>query len=177
MYSKRRIIQKRAGLAPLGTLSCRECESKLKGKDEYVTYDYEEVVEFPWAMMISCPDTSHKPFYICTVCNNKRSKMATRKQLLRHRYDYHRNSCNRCPSSNNALSQKSRYTTETKMEEREKGPEIISNSMDDTTMSVNDEDVIEHEMHHIKEYPLKKQNLYFNTEKSNNFFRGDCWFW
>ena len=124
MYSKRRIIQKRAGLAPLGTLLRRECESKLKGKDEYVTYDYEEVVEFPWAMMISCPDTSHKPFYICTECNNERSKMATRKQLLRYRYDYHRNSCNRCPSSNNALSQKAGIQRKPKWSREKKDQKI-----------------------------------------------------
>ena len=171
MYGKKKILEKRSGLAPIGILSCRECESKLKGKNEYVTYDYEEVVEFPWALMISCPDNNHKSFYICTECNNKKARMTTRKQLLRHKYRYHRKSCKSCPSSKNASPQKKRYTTETRIEEeRETEPGNIINSMDDTTISFTDKDSIEDEMHNIEKYPLEKQDLYFNTEKSNNFF-------
>ena len=42
--------------------------------------------------------------------------------------------------------------------------------MDDSTISFIDKDSIEDEMHNIEKYPLEKQDLYFNTEKSNNFF-------
>ena len=62
--------------------------------------------------------------------------MTTRKQLLRHKYDYHRNSCKSCFSSNNASTPKKRYTTKTRIEEeRETEPGNIINSTDDTTIS------------------------------------------
>ena len=83
MYSKRKIIQEKRGVANPGLLSCRVCESKTSGK-EYVTYDYQEITEFPWAVMVSCPDNDHKSWFICTGCDKLRQKMTTRTQLLYH---------------------------------------------------------------------------------------------
>ena len=149
----------------------------MKGKNEYVTYNYEEVVEFPWALMISCPDNNHKSFYICTECNNKKARMTTRKQLLRHKYRYHRNSSKSCFSSNNASPQKKRCTTETRIEEeRETEPGNIINSMDDTTISFNNKDSIEHEMHHVEEYPLKKQDFVFHMESLSYYSFLCCYY-
>ena len=69
MYSKRKIFQGRRGYyANPGLLSCRLCESKTSGK-AYVTYDYEEITEFPWAVIVSCPDNDHESWYICTECD------------------------------------------------------------------------------------------------------------
>ena len=69
MYSKRKIFQGRKGYnANPGLLSCRLCESKTSGK-AYVTYDYEEITEFPWAVIVSCPDNDHESWYICTECD------------------------------------------------------------------------------------------------------------
>ena len=68
MYSKRKVFQGRRGYANPGLLSSRLCESKTSGK-AYVTYDYEEITEFPWAVIVSCPDNDHESWYICTECD------------------------------------------------------------------------------------------------------------
>ena len=68
MYSKRKVFQGRRGSANPGLLSCCLCESKTSEK-EYVTYDYQETTEFPWAVIVLYPDNDHESWYICTQCD------------------------------------------------------------------------------------------------------------
>ena len=70
MYSK----QNKTGAAPIKLLSCHECESTLVNKNDYITYVYNKVENFSWALMISCPNNAHQPFYICTECKNQQKK-------------------------------------------------------------------------------------------------------
>ena len=165
MYSK----QNKTSAAPIKLLSCRECESTLVNKNDYITYDYNEVENFSWALMISCPNNAHQPFYICTECKDQYFQMIKRRQLQHHHRMYHINTGTNSTTSYNGEMVKKLNNAVLMNDLLEDHTEPMDIFDQNFTM-IGNEDQNKGGDNVSKAYPVKKRELGFNCERSNRYF-------
>ena len=164
MYRKRN----KTGAAPIKLLSCRECESTIVNKNDYIIYDYKEVEDFSWALMISCPNNAHQPFYICTECKDQRFQMIKRRQMQRHHRMYHINIGTNSTTSDNGAVVKELNNVVLMNNIHEDHTAAIDICNENFTM-IGNEDQSEEKDIVSKAYPVKKENqvLIAKSQKCN----------
>ena len=56
------------GNAPENLLKCRLCELSNNGNSKTNDYNISSHSKYSWAVQISCPNTSHQSWTICSKC-------------------------------------------------------------------------------------------------------------
>ena len=80
------------GNAPCELLYCIACQNQDPSSNPSTRrITYEACSLFPFALKLTCTETTHHPWYICKDCPSMRSRLKDEKQLKRHYRRYHQN--------------------------------------------------------------------------------------
>ena len=164
------------GNAPENLLKCRLCELSNNGNSNANDYNISSHPKYSWAVQISCPNTSHQSWTICSKCEIQYKKMTKTNQLKRHHRRYH------LDDTQKRMKRKIEEITEDN-EDLDVFTDIdIADTIHvDTNDSIEDLQEKSLKLNNLKSIdiatnvidaviPSKKPNLQFPTDKCNDFF-------